>query len=53
MPDSLETILARLIIRLDRELADIKNELEALKANIDELEQQEGGENLWTIKYRT
>ena len=44
MPDSLETILARLIIRLDKELADIKNELESLKAHIDESEQQEGGE---------
>lgn len=44
MPDPLETILARVIIRLDKELADIKNELEALKAHIDELEQQEGGE---------
>ena len=50
MPDSLETILARLIIRLDKELADIKNELESLKAQIDELE---GCEQLWTIKYRT
>lgn len=41
MEDSLEEIVTRAFIRLDEELADIKNELESLKARIEEIKQQE------------